>query len=214
MKSIIVTVLVLGLGSAALAGGDKTSETCVDISSLNGGSNGFVNGSSSSKIKSGGCKLQVQLKGLSGISDGDILICLGEADVRATALPPGAFGNSVVLRGVAKAGSLKMKADLAAIGCGAAGVTAINWNGNLKCYKPDATYTDVTNDAANWKATCLASGTNMVPLPNPGLDVANDDPVKVNLLGLCQGFTADAGERINPPTSGEICRQGQTNPPL
>lgn len=210
-KSVAAVAIALAVGGGAWAGGDKSQESFVDITSLAGGSAGFTNfGVSVGKSKSGKCQLQVQLKGLTGYADGAVLICLAEADIRATLLgAANTFGNSVVLRGTVKTGQLKIKADLADIGCGSS--QAINWNGGLTCFAPDANFTDLSNDLVNWKSDC--SGATMLPLANPEA-TASSDPAKVNLLGLCQGLTANTAQRIPPPGSAKICQQGASQPVL
>lgn len=207
-KFISAAAVLLAATTGAWAGGDKGQDSYVDNTSVAGGSAGFTNGVSSGKSKSGSCKLQIQLKGLTGYNDGDILICIAEADIRAAALGASAFGNSVVMRGAVKSGQLKIKADFTAIGC--ASTTSINWNSDVKCYAPDANYTNLSNDAVNWKNSCTTAG-GMVPIPNAEATPASD-PAKVNLLGLCQGLTPNVQQRINPPASALICRQGATIP--
>jgi len=207
--------LMLSSAQVSFAGGDANSEAFVDPSSIAGGANGFTNiistgGSSSGKSKGGKCLLQVQFKGITGYADGTQLICIAEADVRASALPAGLYGNSIVLRGAFKSGGVKMKADLKKVACGSADAIAIN--GYITCYAPDADYTN-TDDGApgtNWEEACLAAG--MVPIANPSLSPVDPGPAKDALLGLCQGLGANLGQRINPPPTGIVAEQGQSNP--
>jgi hypothetical protein len=216
---LAVASLVLSGAQVSWAGGDKTAEAFVDPSSLGGGANGFTNilstgGTSSGTTKSGSCLLQVQLKGLTGFADGAVLICIAEADVRAAALGGGAntFGNSVVLRASVKAGGAKLKADLKKVGCGSSDVIALN--GFTSCYEPDADYSNVDDTAAgtNWEEACLGAG--MAPVANPSVapPAIDPGPVKDGLLGLCQGFAPNAGERIPRPATGLIAEQGSSSP--
>lgn len=216
-KFLVLAAATVMLGSAQIswAGGDANSEAFVDPSSIAGGANGFTNiissgGTSSGKSKAGKCLLQIQFKGISGYADGTQLICIAEADVRASALPAGLYGNSIVLRGVFKAGGAKFKADLKKVGCGSADAIAIK--GYMKCYAPNAAYTDTSSPGTNWQAACSAAG--MIAIPNPSLSPVDPGPAKDSLLGLCQGLAANAGQRINPPASGLVAEQGQSNPQL
>jgi len=211
--------LMLGGAQVSSAGGDKTAEAFVDPSSLAGGANGFTNilstgGTSSGKSKSGKCLLQLQFKGLAGFADGALLICIAEADVRASALGGGVntFGNSVVFRAEVKSGGAKSKGDLKKIGCGSSDAIALN--GFLRCYEPDADYSnpDDTAPGTNWEEECLSAG--MAPAPNPSVapPAIDPGPAKDGLLGLCQGFLANGGERIPAPPTGLIAEQGSSNP--
>ena len=191
-KLVIVAIGILALAPAALAGGDKSTSTFADITSINGGSNGFANGTSGGTSKSGGCTIQLAMKGLSGLTDGDNVICTGCADVRAAALGPNPAGNCVVWAIPAKKGSIKTKSsvgiiDVAGQHCGS--TQTVSFNAQTTCYKPDLSYDP---------ATACSGGQLWIPAPvNKGF-----------LVGLCQGFTE--GARITPPTSGEIARTGQT----
>jgi len=203
MRKGIGLIAAAALAVAAGTGwaGDKQGNSFVDISSLSGGSNGFTNGISTNLVfsvgasKSSSCKLKVQFKGLTGLSDGDLLICLPGADVKAAGLPAGGAGNSVVMNveWTALTGKGIGKADLRnfALGCGS--TDAISWNGELDCYLPDGAYNPATQ--------CGSDG---------GLWLAPTDPTKDNILGICQG--AVLGFRITPPSSGLLAEQGGTNP--
>ena len=193
MKTIAFAVIALLAAGSAMAGGDKSSNAFVDTSSIAGGANGFVNGTSSGVSKSSGCTIQVQLKGVTGLGDGDQVICIGSADVRALLLPGGG-GNSVVWRAPAKKGAIKIKnsvsvIDVAGQHCGSG--NTVSWNATTTCYKPDATYDPAT--ACNG-----VPGKGWIPAPAG----------TVNLLGLCQGGAV--GQRIPPPSSGVIAETGMT----
>src|SRR5678816_3446156 len=102
---IVIAGAVLLIGSSAYAGGDKSQNAMVDASSQNGGSNGFTNGTTAAKIKSGKCLLSGGIKGLTGFADGDIAICIGSATVLGTPLGPNTpLGNAAIIRAVVKAG--------------------------------------------------------------------------------------------------------------
>jgi len=192
-----VCALAAGVAFSAVAwaGGDKSSTAFVDPSSLDGGANGFTNGVSSGSSKSSGCTTQIKIKGLTGLNDGDQVICIGSADVKAAALPPGGAGNSVVWTVPVAAGQIKLKSSVAIIDvggnhCGSTKATAIN--SDARCYKPDGAYNPQT-----------ACGTI------PGIWIAAPANT-TGLVGLCQGTAV--GQRIPPPSSGEICRTGMTIP--
>lgn len=203
MRKGIGMIAAAALTVAAGTGwaGDKESSSFVDNTSLSGGSNGFTNGISTNLVfstgssKASACKVKVQFKGLTGLSDGDELICIPGADVLGGPLPPGGAGNSVVMNVVwtALTGKGLGKADLRnfAIGCGA--VDAVNWNGELNCYLPDGAYNPATQ--------CASDG---------GIWLAPLDPDKDNLLGICQGVVL--GFRITPPGSGLVAIHGSTQP--
>lgn len=202
-KLALVMMLALVGPSAVLAGPkDQSSNTMVATQSLNG--NAVVNNFTTAiTVKSKGCPLQLAMKGLSGVDDGDLLICLAEGDVIAPPALPTAAGNSVVVAVEVSKGSVKGKINLTEIGCGS--TDAVSFNGNLKCYLDDGAFLS-SNDATNWKANCQAAG--MIPVANPA-----EAPAKLKLnpdqnvvVGLCQGLSL--GQRINPPNSLEIARQG------
>lgn len=201
MRKLVVAVVAVALSAPAWAGPkDKIAETFIDPSSVNGGAS-WNNNTVTGKLKSGKCKIQIQFKDALAAIEGEEIICISEADVRSDALPPGLYGNSVIMAGTVTDGKLKIKADLAGIGCGQVG-NAIAINGSSKCYRADAVYTGA-NNLTNWEATCLNAATNMAPLVSTGSD---------NLLGLCQSFTDGAGERIDPPASALLAVQGLSSP--
>jgi hypothetical protein len=191
--AVAVTVV---LSATAWAGPkDATQETLIDPSSIEGNGVTWDNRTVQTKVKAGKCKLQIQFKGTLPAIEGQTLICLASADVRASALPIGLIGNSVVLTGTVESGKLKMSANLAAIGCGVLS-SAINVNGNTICYEEDPSY-----DPA---AACAGAGMLWVP-PSAGFKPDS-------LAGLCQGFVDGAGERIPPPSSPKLAEQGAYQP--
>jgi hypothetical protein len=202
-RAALVATVILGLTASGSIAGDKIGSSFVDNTSLSGGSNGFTNAISTNAVysvgasKSAACKLKVQFKGLTGLSDGDLLICLPGADVKATGLPAGGAGNSVAMtvKWTALTGKALGKADLRNIagGLGCGSVDSISWNGELDCYLPDGGYNAATQ--------CASDG---------GLWLAPADPTKDNLLGICQGVVL--GFRLTPPGSGLLAVQGSTNP--
>jgi hypothetical protein len=203
MRKGIGLIAAAALAAAAGTGwaGDKIASSFVDNTSLSGGSNGFTNGISTNLVysvgasKSASCKLKVQFKGLAGLSEGDLLICLPGADVRAAGLPAGGAGNSVVMnvKWTALTGKGIGKADLRNLALGCGSTDSVSWNGEMDCYLPDPGYNPATQ--------CGADG---------GLWLAPIDVDKDNLLGICQG--AVLGFRITPPGSGLLAVQGGTNP--
>lgn len=202
-RTALVGSLLLAVGVPALAGPkDQASNTMVAMQSLSG--NAVVNNFNTAiSVKSKGCPLQLAMKGLSGVGDGDLIICVAEADVIAPPALPNPAGNSVVVALEVSKGSVKGKIDLAEIGCGAQ--DSVNFNSNLKCYLDDGVFLG-SNDATNWKASCQAAG--MIAVANPATAPAK---LKLNpdqniVVGLCQGLSQ--GQRINPPSSLEIARQG------
>jgi hypothetical protein len=195
-KFMCAVIAGIAFAGVAWAGGDKAQTAFADVSSIDGGAHGFSNGVSSGSSKTTGCTTQIQMKGLSGVNAGDMVICTGSADVLASALPAGGAGNSVVWRVPAKAGAIKIKSSVAIITvagqhCGSA--KAISFNAETRCYKDDPGY-----DPAAACATIPAPGALWVAAPTN----------TTGLLGLCQGFAL--GDRIPPPSSGEIARTGMT----
>ena len=191
-KFVCAVIAGVAFSTVAWAGGDKAATAFVDVS--NSGTNGFTNGTSSGQSKTSGCTTQIKFKGLAGVNAGDMLICTGSADVIAPPIfnPPGA-GNSVVWQVPAVAGGLKIKSSVAIIvvsgqHCGS--TTALSYNAETRCYLPDSLYNPAT-----------ACG--MIP----GIWIAAPSNT-TGLVGLCQGTAV--GQRIPPPSSGEIARTGMT----
>jgi hypothetical protein len=202
--AILTTCLSLAFASSAFAGAkDKSSNTLVDINAT-----GIINNTTvKTKTKSKGCTLQIQAKPI-GLADGAVAICIAEGDVLAAALPPGGAGNSIVLAGEAKAGQLKIKADLSegkfgGLGCG--DTEAISFNGNLRCFSDDPVYRGDANVPGSWRAQCVAAG--MVAAPDgPGTTKLKVNDTQSVVVGLCQGLAL--GLRIDPPATTEWGRQG------
>jgi hypothetical protein len=204
-KIAMATAALLAFTGTAFAGPkDKTSETLVNPSSINGSAE-WNNTTVSTKVKSGKCKLQIQFKDATGIA-GDDIVCLGEADVLSATLGVGLFGNSVVIQGTVEAdGKFKAKANLGAIGCGILD-TALAMNGGTRCYQ--ATVGTGVGEY-DWAAAC--SGAGMAPIGAnvlPGTEDINGDAV----VGICQGLVANAGQRINPPAANPLLVQGSYQP--
>lgn len=180
------------IGPQALAGNATVSNTTTAIS-----------------MKSKGCTLQVGFKGLQGTSDGQVIICIADADVIAPGggiAPPGG-GNGVVITGETKAGNMKIKADLTEIGCGT--TASINFNGNLRCYLDDPAY---RAPAGTWQAACTAT-VGSVPIPGPGLTQLKVNDTQNVIVGLCQNFTT-LGARLNAPASSLIAVHGSYGAPI
>jgi hypothetical protein len=191
-KFVCAVIAGVAFAAVAWAGGDKAQTAFVDVS--NTGTNGFTNGTSQGTSKTTGCTTQIGFKNLTGIAAGDQVICTGSADVIAPGVfnPPGA-GNSVVWSVPAVTGGIKIKSSVAIITVGGqhcGSTTALSYNAETRCYKPDPTYNPAT-----------ACGTI------PGIWVAAPTNT-TGLLGLCQGTAV--GQRIPPPSSGEIARTGMT----
>lgn len=161
------------------------------------------NATTAISVKTKGCTVQFGFKGLVGTSDGDVIICIADADVIAPggAINPPGGGNGVVITGETKAGGMKIKADLTEIGCGTTG--SINFNGNLRCYLDDPAYRSPTG---TWQGACTAT-VGSVPIAGPGLNQLKVNDTQNVIVGLCQNF-ATLGARINPPASALIAVQG------
>ncbi len=200
--ALFTTAFTFALVATAWAGAkDKSSNTLVDIDAT-----GTINNTTGkTKTKSKGCTLQIQAKPVA-LADGAVVICIAEADV------DGIGGNSIVLTGEAKAGQLKIKADMSEVtfgGLGCGGTEAISYNGGMRCYLDDATYRGDAAGPGSWRDACTAEG--MVPSPLP-TDAPGATKLKVNdtqsvVVGLCQGFSD--GERIGAPASARWAVQGQ-----
>jgi len=202
----IAVVMAAGVAMAGVTWAgpkDKTAETMVNPSSI-AGSADWNNFTVATKVKSSKCKVVISAKTkvIPDLVAGPV-VCLLEADVRAAALGPGLFGNSVVVAGNSLDGKLLIKADLRSIGCGIQS-DALALNGKTTCYQVDPV-------AYNWSATC--GGAGMLPVP-PNLLAGTESFNPGGLLGLCQGGTAGAGERIPPPGVPILAEQGQLSPLL
>jgi hypothetical protein len=204
MRKIVLgtTLLSFALVSMAFAGAkDKTSNTVVDINATGVLDNTLAKTKIASKKP---CQLQVQMQTLSGLSDGDVVICLAEADTYA----PIAGGNSVVIAAEVKSGKINLKAnlaevDIAGLGCG--DVDAISYNGGIKCYLDDPTYRGDANVPGSWRASCP-----FLKSAAPGITMLKDNPTQPIVVGICQG--AIVGNRITPPPTAEFARTGQRTP--
>jgi hypothetical protein len=207
MRRIAIGTIVLSfaLVSMAWAGAkDKSSNTVVDINAT-----GVLNNlTAKTKIAAKKpCALQVQMQTLSGVSDGDVVVCIADADLDS----PVAGGNGIVLAGEIKAGKLNFKADLAevAIGTSACGsVDAISYNGAIRCFLDDATYRGDANVAGSWRADCAALGG--LTSGAPGATKLKVNTTQSIVVGLCQTFTL--GARLAGPATSEFARTGQRTP--
>jgi hypothetical protein len=194
---VITTALTLGLASLALAGPkDKTSETLVDPNGVDGTANVWSNSTVKAIVKTGGCKLKIQVKGAGSGIEGQEVICLTEADVVIDVIfpPPGA-GNSLVTQDTVSDGKLKIKANLAAVGCGL--LNALALNASTTCYQEDPNYDP--------EVACGAAGMGWLAPGDLGGDFKED-----SLRGLCQGASFD--DRIDPPASPVLAVRGALQP--
>jgi hypothetical protein len=193
---VLTTVFALAVACFALAGPkDKSQETLIDPSSVDGNGTTWDNKTVTGKVKTGGCKLQIQFKDAKAAIEGQNVICLGEADVIADLLPPPGAGNTIVTRGIVSGGKLKIKGKMAAVGCGVIS-DAINFNATTTCYQEDPTWDPAVE--------CPASGSlGMLWIEPSGF---KEDSVE----GLCQGLVL--GDRINPPSSPVLAIQGALQP--
>ncbi len=203
-KMAIVVAFGVATAGLAIAGPkDKVGEALVNPSSLLGDAS-WNNATVAGKVKSTKCKFQLSAKAnpTTDLADGPV-VCFAEADVYASALGSGLFGNSVVLSGVAVGGKLKIKGDLRAIGCGIQSAsTAIN--GTTICFGTDLT-------AFDWAAACAGGG--MLPIAAnllPGTADVNAGGV----AGVCQGTVAGGGQRIPRPPVPVLAEQGTHQPLL
>ena len=204
MKKIAMATGVAFLIAAPAFAGPKDQGKMSMIGPQSLAGNATVNNSVTAiSIKTKGCTVQAGFKGLVGTADGDVIICIADADVIAPGggiMPPGG-GNGVVLTGEVKKGGMKIKADLTEIGCG--GTAAINFNGNLRCYLDDPAYRPT---GGTWQAACTATA-GSVPIPGPGTTTLKGDPTHPVVVGLCQNFST-LGARLNAPSSALIAVQG------
>jgi hypothetical protein len=206
---IVGTCVAMMCATPALAGPkDQVKAPLVAPQAFAG--NATVNNATTDfKFQQKGCKLQIKAKGLTGLADGDVIICIAGTDVIAppTILPPGA-GNAIILTGEAKAGGLKIKADLTEALCGTN--AAVSFNTEMSCYLDDPLY---RTPGGTWVTGCTNVGS--VPIANPSAD---PDTLKVNdtqnvVVGLCQNF-ATLGARPDPPASSLIAVMGSALPLL
>ncbi len=209
MKKIVMATSVAFLMAAPAFAGPKDQGKQAMIGPQTLAGNATVNNTTTAiSVKSKGCTLQAGFKGLQGVADGAVIVCIADADVIAPGgfiNPPGG-GNGVVIVGEAKAGGVKIKADLTEIGCGS--TPSINFNGGLRCYLDDPAF---RTPAGTWVGACTATA-GSVTIANPSADPAQ---LKVNagqnvVVGLCQNF-ATLGARINAPASPLIAVQGSYN---
>lgn len=202
MKKIVMATAIAFLMTAPAFAGPKDQGKFSMVGPQGLAGNATVNNTTTAiSVKSKGCTLQFGFKGLLGTSDGDVIICIADADVISPVggiNPPGG-GNSVVMTGEVKAGGMKIKADLTEILCGSS--AAINFNGNIRCYLDDPAY---RTTPGTWQTACVGPS---VPLPSLGLTQLKVNDTQNVIVGLCQNF-GTVGARINPPASPLIAVQG------
>lgn len=208
MRKIILgaTILSFALVSMAWAGAkDKSSNTVVDINAT-----GVLNNTTAkTKVASAKpCSLQVQMQTLSGVSDGDVVICIADADL----LTPVPGGNGVIITGAVKSGKLNFKANLAEVdilgqSCGDA--EAISYNGGIRCFLDNPTYRGDALVPGSWRADCAALGGIASGAPGATKLKAPNSSQSV-VVGLCQTFVV--GNRLTGPASVEFARTGQRTP--
>jgi len=200
-KLAVIVAMGLACASPALAGPkDKSANTLIGPQSFTG--NATVNNQTTTfGYKSKGCSVQIAAKGLSGTADGDIIMCIADADVVSPPVinAPGG-GNGVLLLGEVKKGALKIKADLTEDLCGS--TAAIQFNGNMRCFLDDLAFR-----TGGWQTACTSVGS--LPIPNQSMDPTK---LKVNntenvVVGLCQNTTTP-GVRLPAPSSALIAVQG------
>ncbi|MBM4245527.1 MAG: hypothetical protein FJ148_17250 [Deltaproteobacteria bacterium] len=201
-------VLSFALVSMAWAGAKDTSQnTVVDINSTGTIDNTLAK----SKIQSSKpCSLQAQIQTLAGpgTADGDVVICIADADL----FTPAAGGNGLVIATELKKGKVNLKADLAEVdilGSGCGDTEAISYNGAIRCFLDDATYRGDANVAGSWRADCAAIGGLQSGAPGPTKLKVNSTQSVV--VGICQTFTV--GARLFGPGAGiDFARTGQRTP--
>ncbi len=200
---LITTALAVGLTSTAWAGAkDKSQNTLVDI-----GAAGIINNTTvKTKVKSKGCTLQLQAKPVTGLAASELVICLAEADVN------GFGGSLIIFTAEEKKAQLKVKVDLGEAvllsnSCGS--LESISYNGNLKCYRDDATFRSNATGAGTWRDACAAAG--MVAGDGPGATLHKVNDTVPVVVGICQDLSPSPGARIDAGALGlvEWARQGQ-----
>ena len=154
-KNVFVAALVAAvcLPGMALAGGTKSANNYVNPGDVSGpalpdttGAVGasFTNGVSAGASKGdSGCKVSWQFKGLTGIADGQEIICVSNSTVSVS----GAnlqVATGLVVKMVVTGGAAKAKLDLFAEGTGcnkSGGVNPVKaYASHVVCYEPDLAY--------------------------------------------------------------------------
>lgn len=200
-----VAVIACLIASTAWAGPkDKVKEALIQGTSIHGTGN-WNNDTVSAGYKSGKCKIKIAFKDTLAAIEGDEIVCLAGADVRATSLGGGTntFGNTAILKGIVTDGQLKMKGDLSVVGCGNAS-DSIAINGTMTCYNEDLAYApDLPTITA--KCSAMPGGGGLLLVGNAFFDGDN-------LVGVCQGSQANGGQRIGAPANGVLVVQGISVP--
>lgn len=200
---LIGTALVFALTSSAFAGlKDKSANTLADRNNA-----GVINNDTvKTAVKSKGCTIQLQAKPVA-LPDDTIVICILEADVVDIG------GNSLLIAGEVKKNALKIKADISEteiLGQGCGDVSAVSYNGQIKCYLDDANYRSNAVAPGTWRQACNDEGSMLGGSPVPSS--VGTTQLKANagvpvVLGLCQGTVI--GDRIPPPATVEWALTGQ-----
>lgn len=199
-RIVLMSALGLVIAAPVSAGPkDQSKEALIAPQSMTG--NATVNNATTAfATQSKGCSLQIKAKGLNGLMDGEIVICLASADVQAPPAIPNAAGRSVIVLGEVRSGGMTVKANLSEIGCGVN--EQISFNSDLKCYRDAPIYRGV---GGQWQILCL--GQAMTPIANPSPEAKK---LKVNdtenvILGECRGTTV--GARLPGPVGGTLIAQ-------
>jgi hypothetical protein len=202
--AIGTAVLSFALVSMAWAGAkDQSSNSVVDINNQ-----GVIDNTlAKTKIASAKpCSLQVQMQTLSGVNDGDVVICIADADLHTPV--PG--GNGLIITGEAKKGKLNFKANLGEVsiaGTACGDTEAISYNGAIRCFVDNPTYRGDANVAGSWRADCAALGG--LASSAPGATKLKVNTTQSVVAGLCQTFTL--GARLSGP-GPDFARTGQRTP--
>jgi hypothetical protein len=157
--ALSLAVAASGLSGIANAGTLKSKDAMVSIGATSGASNPALTGPFSaafsntlSKGSTAGdskCTLQVQLSKMTGLTDSDpLMVTPGVNDTRViciidqqTSTGGTNLGQgSAVLRGIVKAGGVKIKVALAANGIPCSGLATAVVDGRTACYEPDPLY--------------------------------------------------------------------------
>jgi hypothetical protein len=199
-RTVLMSALALMIAAPALAGPkDQSKEALIAPQSMAG--NATVNNSTTSfATQTKGCSLQIKAKGLTGIMDGEIVICLASADVQSPPTIPSTAGRSIIVLGEVRSGGMTVKADLTEIGCGVH--EQISFNSDLKCYRDSPIYRGMTGQ---WQILCL--GQAMTPTANalPEAKTLKINDTENVILGECRGTTV--GSRLPGPVGGTLIAQ-------
>ncbi len=145
----ILGIAILASSSPALAGGDKMSLSFTNHVTPGTDGTPFKNCTSTGAYKSSGTQIQIQLKGLVGLTDTDGIICTDDDFICVTHTETNGVlftgPSTVIFRAEVKKGQLKVKHDLCAEN--AATCLPIPLSSvalDAKCFGPDPDF-DETN---------------------------------------------------------------------